>query len=152
MMKTPALPQPIVQLRAQAREQWNGMPPRQRLLMGTAIALVAVALVWSLAVQPALTTLRTAPVALSSLDTQLQQMQRLAAEVRELRAAPPVSSTQSMSALRTATERLGSNARLSVVGDRATVTLTGVEAAAVTTWLSEVRAGARARVLEAQLS
>jgi general secretion pathway protein M len=63
-----------------------------------------------------------------------------------------VSATQSVAALRSASERLGSAARLTMVGDRATLTLTGVEAAAVTTWLSEVRAGARARVVEAQLS
>jgi general secretion pathway protein M len=151
-MKLPPLPEPLVRARAQAREQWAALPLRQRVLAGTAAGVVAFALVWNIAVQPALKTLRTAPARLAELDAGLQQMQRLAGEARELRATPPLSAAQSMAALRAASERLGSAARLTTVGDRATLTLTGVDAAAITTWLGEVRAGARARVVEAQLS
>lgn len=152
MKKLPTLPEPLVRVRTQLAERWAALPLRQRMLASTAIGVIGFALVWSIAVQPALNTLRTAPAELTRLDAELQQMQRLAAEARELRASPPVSGPQSVAALRSASERLGSAARLTMVGDRATLTLTGVEAAAVTTWLSEVRAGARARVVEAQLS
>jgi general secretion pathway protein M len=152
MMQKPSLPEPLVRARAQARERWAALPAQQRLLASVAIGVLVFALVWSIAVQPALNTLRTAPADIARLDAELQQMQRFAAETRELRAAPPVSGPQSVAALRAASERLGGAARLTLVGDRATLTLTAVEASAITTWLTEVRAGARARVIEAQLS
>lgn len=151
-MKTLTLPEPLVRARDQFSQQWAGLPLRQRMLASTAAGVIGFALVWSLAVQPALNTLKSAPREIAQVDADLQQMQRFAAEARELRAAPPLSGAQSVAALRTSTERLGSTARLTLVGDRATVTLTGADAATVTQWLSEVRAGARARVIEAQLS
>lgn len=151
-MKTLPLPEPLVRARAQFSQQWDALPLRQRMLASTAAGVIGLAVLWSLAVQPALTTLKTAPREIAQVDADLQQMQRFAAEARELRAAPPLSGAQSVAALRAATERLGNTAKLTLVGDRATVTLTGADAATVTSWLSEVRAGARARVIEAQLS
>lgn len=151
-MKTLTLPEPLARARDQFNQQWATLPLRQRMLATTAGGVIAFALVWSLAVQPALNTLKSAPREIAQVDADLQQMQRFAAEARELRAAPPLSGAQSVAALRAATERLGSTAKLTLVGDRATVTLTGADAATVTLWLNEVRAGARARVIEAQLS
>ncbi|HET7867789.1 MAG TPA: type II secretion system protein GspM [Burkholderiaceae bacterium] len=151
-MKTLKLPEPLARARDQVNQQWGALPLRQRMLATTAGGVIGFALVWSLAVQPALTTLKSAPREIAQVDADLQQMQRLAAEARELRAAPPLSGAQSVAALRAATEQLGSSAKLTLVGDRATVTLTGADAGTVTLWLNEVRAGARARVIEAQLS
>src|SRR5574343_124498 len=54
--------------------------------------------------------------------------------------------------LQEATRRLGAGARLALPGDRATVTLQGVDGAALAAWLGEVRSAARARVVEAQLT
>ena len=54
--------------------------------------------------------------------------------------------------MKAASERLGPGARLSVQGDRATLALDGVSGAALRAWLVEVRSGARARPVEAQLS
>ena len=82
--------------------------------------------VWSLALAPAWRIAREAPIQLDLLDSQLQRMQRLAGEVRDLRQTPPVSSTQSAAALKAATDRFGNQARLSLIGDRATLTLSGV--------------------------
>ena len=52
---------------------------------------------------------------------------------------------------RSATERLGAQGKLLLQGDRATLTLTGVDPEALRTWLSEARSGARARPVDAQL-
>jgi general secretion pathway protein M len=118
-------------------------------IAGTAVVLL---LVWWIALQPALRTLRDAPVQIDRLDAQLQRMQRQAAEASELRAAPPLSAAQSTAALQAATERLGARGRLTLAGDRATLTLTGATGAQLRDWLSEARSGARARPVEVQLT
>ncbi len=133
------------------RERWQALAPRERRLVALAVTLVALAAAWSLLVAPAWRTVRAAPAEIDRLDRQLQDMQRLAAETRELRRTPPLPPAQAEAALRAATERLGERARITLAGDRATVTFTGVDGAQLRDWLAEVRVGARARPLEAQL-
>jgi general secretion pathway protein M len=128
------------------------LAPRERRGLQLAGALVGVLVLWLLLVQPALRTLREVPAQIDRRDAQLQQMQRLAAEARDLRGAPTVSPDQAGATLKTATERLGERARLTLLGDRATVTLSGVEGPRLRSWLAEVRSGARARVIDVQLT
>lgn len=146
------LPPPLVAAQAQLRARWQALGRRERRLIAAAAGLVGVALLWSLAVQPAWRTLRETPAQIDALELELQRMQRLAAESRELRALPAVPPAQAEASLRAATERLGPNARLVPQGDRATLTLNGVSGAALTGWLGEVRSAARARPVEASLS
>ena len=65
---------------------------------------------------------------------------------------PPVDPVQADAALQSATERLGAAARLQRSGERVSISLTGVEPAAMMAWLAEARAAARVRVVEAQLN
>jgi general secretion pathway protein M len=137
---------------APLRAWWRAQAPReQRLLMlgGTVLLLFAV---WALAVQPALATLKRVAVERDQLEIQLQTMQQLAAEVGELRSAPPVSAEQSAAALQAATERLGDSGKLMLQGERAVLTLNGVGTSQLRDWLAEARSGARARPVEATLS
>ncbi len=131
---------------------WNRLQDRERLLLGTALVVVGLALLWWVALRPAWQQVQQAPAKLDALDAQTLVMRRLAAETRELRAAPQVSPGQSLAALRTASERLGAGARLNIQGDRAVLTVDGLKGEALRAWLSEVRSGARARAVEAQLS
>lgn len=137
---------------APAAAWWEGLAARERRLLGWGAVVVAVALLWWLAVQPAWRTLAQAPAEHDRLDAQLQQMQREAAEAQQLRALPPLPADQAGEALRAATERLGAKARLVLQGERATVTFTGIGSAALRDWLGEARAGARARPVEANLA
>lgn len=130
---------------------WRALPGRERRLLLTAASLLALLLLWLAALQPALQTLRSAPAELDAADLQLQAMQRLASEAVELRATPPVNPEQAAAALKSATERLGENARLSLQGERAVLTLNGVGPGALRGWLAEARSGARARPVEASL-
>lgn len=134
------------------RERWQGLGSRDRRLAWLAAAVLAAFLLWTLAVQPAWRTLRDAPAQRDRFDLQLQEMRALATEVQQLRDAPALSTEQSAAALRAASERLGSAARLSLQGDRAVLTLNGVSSLQLREWLAEARAGARARPVEAQLS
>jgi general secretion pathway protein M len=133
------------------RVWWRALPDRQRNLLILAGVVVVGALLWWVALQPALQTVRSAPAELDNLEGQLQTMQRLAAEATELRATPPVNREQAAVALTAATDRLGEKARLNLQGDRAVLTLNGAGTAAVRDWLAEARSGARARPVEASL-
>jgi general secretion pathway protein M len=138
--------------RAPLAARWRALTERERNAASIAIAAVVLLLVWWVALQPALRTLREAPAQIDRLDAQLQLMQRQAAEAVELRAAPALSTAQSTAALQAATERLGPRGRLALAGERATVTLTGATGAQLRDWLSEARSGARARPVEVQLT
>jgi general secretion pathway protein M len=134
------------------RARWQSIGARERRLVVVASAVLGAYLLWSIAVQPAWRTMRDASARIDFLDLQLQEMQALAGEVRELRAIPALGTEQSAQALQAASERLGGRARLSLQGDRAVLTLNGVSASQLRDWLTEARAGARARTLEAQLT
>jgi len=112
---------------------------------------VAVLLVWLTLVQPALRTLRETPLELDRLDQQMQQAQLAAGEVQALRAASPVPPEQAATALRAATQQLGDKAKLTMQGDRATLTFTAIPAETLRVWLVQARSAARARPAEAQL-
>jgi general secretion pathway protein M len=121
-------------------------------VISIAAVLVGVLVAWLLFIQPAWRTIRTAPAQLEALDNQLQHMRGLAMEARDLRSASPVSTSQAVLALNAATQRLGTRATLSVVGERATVTFNNVTGNEVTAWLAEARTAGRARPVEAQLT
>lgn len=152
MSAVPALPPALAGLRLQAVQAWNGRTLRERQAMALVALVLVLFLVWVLFVQPALSSLRAAPAQLDRLDAQMQQMQRLAAEGRELRGIAPVSASQAAAALKAATDRLGAAGKITLLGDRATLTLNGVSSEALRAWMSEARNAARARPVEAQLT
>ncbi|MEP7295643.1 MAG: type II secretion system protein GspM [Burkholderiales bacterium] len=138
-------------LRQQAGTWWQARSARERQAVVVVAVVLGLFAIWSLFVQPALRIVNEAPAQLDRLDAQYQQMQRIAAESTGLRGATRVSPAQAATALKAATDRLGTNARLTMQGDRATLTLTGVTPDALRAWLNEARSGARARPVEAQL-
>ena len=138
---------------APLRTHWQALAPREQTLVLAAGGLIALALLWWLAVAPALATLRTAPARHAQLDAQLQHMHRLRAEAQHLQSAPNPARGDTVGALRTAlAQRLGNTAQLNVVGDRATVTLKGAPAGALGQWLAQARSNARAAPIEARLA
>lgn len=146
------LPPGLKALRTEAAQRWAALPPRERMGVTLAGITIAIALVWVVGIAPALRALREAPAQIDALDLQLQSMQRMAMEARELRGTAPVPTTQAAQALKSATDRLGDKGRLAVQGDRATLTLNGVTGEMLRAWLTEARSGARARPVEAQLT
>lgn len=135
----------------QLTARWATLAPRERRLVLLAAAVIGLGLVWAIAIQPALRTLRTAPAEMARLDAQWQAMQRQAAEAGTLRAAPPLPPGLAAQALQGATDRLGGSGRLQLQGERAVLTLNGVHGEALSQWLAEARRGARARPVEAKL-
>jgi general secretion pathway protein M len=147
-----SLPPVLAGLRQRAAQAWNTRTSRERQALTIVALVLGLFVVWALFVQPAWTSLRNAPAQLDRLDAQMQQMQRLAAESRELRGTAPVSSSQAAAALKAATDRLGAAGKISLLGDRATLSLNGASPEALRAWLNEARNAARARPVEAQLA
>ena len=135
------------------QRRWNSLLPREKTLVQVTAAVIGVALLWWLAVAPALQTLRTANTRHQALDTQLQQMKRLQAQAQQLQTQPKIGADESLRALEAAVkQRLGTGGQLNVAGDRATVTLKAVPAEAIAPWLAQVRTNARALPVEVKLN
>jgi general secretion pathway protein M len=135
------------------RTRWAGLAPRERALVGGAVALVALALLWWVALAPALATLRSAETQHRVLDNQLQHMRRLQAQARAMQAQPRQNHDDAMRQLEAAIrQQLGVSARYSIAGDRVTITLTNTPAQALAQWLTQVRTNARAIPGEARLT
>ena len=139
-------------LTAGLRTRWQALQLRERNLVTFAAMVVLLALLWWVGIAPALKTLRLADDQQRSLDVQWQQMQVLAAEARALQSKPKTRYDDAVRALEASVKQgLGPGAQLNIVGDRATVTLKSVPAAALGTWLAQARANARAIPGEARL-
>jgi general secretion pathway protein M len=131
-----------------------GMAPRERQAVMIAAWVLGLALLWWVALGPALNTLRQAPERQATLDAQLTQMLRMAATAEQVRAqnnTPPPTRRGAQAAIESATAALGAQAQVSVQGDRAILTLRGVAPEALAKWLSQVRVNARLLPVEAQV-
>ena len=70
------------------RARWDALAPRERQLVGWAVVLVVLALLWWVALAPALRTLALARGEHARLDAQLQQISTLAARLTRTRKLP----------------------------------------------------------------
>ena len=134
---------------------YGGLATRERRLVLAAALVLGLGLIWWLAVAPAWQTLREAPARHAALNGQLSRMLQLAQTAEGLRAASsgqPPGRDEALRALEAATASLGSTGQVSVLGDRATLTLRQTEALALAGWLQQVRVNARLLPLESQLT
>jgi general secretion pathway protein M len=135
------------------RSHWAGLAPREQALVGGAALLVGIALVWWIALAPAIATLRSADEQHRVVDTQLQQMRRLQAQAKAMQSQPRQPHDEAMRQLEAAIHQsLGVSARYTIAGDRVTITLANTPAQGLAQWLSEVRTNARAIPGEAKLT
>ncbi|MFZ2649956.1 MAG: type II secretion system protein GspM [Burkholderiaceae bacterium] len=146
-----AAPPTLSHARQQVARRWAALASRERYALVVVLLVLGLFIVWSVLIQPAWRTLRDAPAAHDRFDTQLQDMHRLAAEIRELRGATAVSATQAGDALKAATARLGESGKLAPRGERAVLALNNASPEGLRAWLIEARSAARARPVELQL-
>lgn len=133
--------------------RWATLAPREQAMVAGAAGVLVLALLWWIALGPALSTLRSAEAQHQILDAQLAQMQRLQAQTKAMQALPKANTEEAIRQLDvTLKQQLGPSYRYSIVGDRATITLTNAPPAALAQWLSQVRTNARAIPGEAKLT
>ncbi|WP_012746224.1 type II secretion system protein GspM [Variovorax paradoxus] len=139
----------------QLRARWAALELRERRMVAIAAALVVLALLWWVALAPALRTLAAAPADHAQLDAQLQQMAVLQNRAKALQAQPRLNRDDALRALETSVrESLGTNAQLMTAsGDgAATITMRATPADAVAQWLAQARGNAHAVPREAHLT
>ncbi len=141
-----------MKLPASIQQPWDTLAPRERRSVQAALALVAAALLWWIAIAPALHTLGAADAQHRSLDAQLQTMRSLQTEAQALQALPKLGFDDALKAVEVATKsELGGSGQLNVTGERVTVSLKNTPADALARWLAQVRINARALPTEARL-
>jgi general secretion pathway protein M len=145
------LRQAWVPRREKAQAAWRRLAPRERTMVAVGAVALGLLLFVLVFINPALRTLREAPLRLAELDAKLAQMQGWAAEAAQLQQQPTVSSAQALAALQAATEFLGPEAQLQIQGDRASLRFRQLSGEQLGSWLMETRRAARARAVEAQL-
>jgi general secretion pathway protein M len=122
------------------------LAPRERSLLTAASCLLVMALVWWIALAPALQTWRDSASSHAKLDAQLAQMQRLAQEATRLKAAPVISPKEAESWLVQSVKKLGKSTVSLPAGGLSSglvqVTLIGADAAALAVWLTDARTAA----------
>lgn len=131
---------------------WSALQPRERRLIAAAALLVGAALLWLVALAPALATLRQAPAQRATLQADVARVESLQRTARALQAKPPLDRAQGLAAFQTATQKtLGAAAQVSNAESVIRVTLKDVPAQTLADWLADVRASAHLLPAQAQL-
>jgi general secretion pathway protein M len=127
------------------RAWWGKLAARERALLGAGTAVVALALLWWLALAPALAVLKTADAQHQSADAELQAMRSLASAAAQLKTQPRINEADALRTLEASVkQRLGAGSALTVLGDRANVSIKATGPDALAQWLTQVRVNARA--------
>lgn len=141
-----------VPLWATLQARWAALRPRERLGLGAAALVLLAAVLWRFALAPALSVWRETPARQAALDERAQRMQTLAAEAQALRQQPKAARAEALRALQQLVQAHAAAVQLSVVDDRATLTLRGLDAADLADLLARSRMDARALPVQAQLT
>jgi general secretion pathway protein M len=142
-------------LEARWQAWWPELEAREQRLIAIGTALVALVLLWWIALAPALRTLSSASAEHASLDAQLQQMTQLQTQAKALQAQPRANRNDALRALETSVrESFGPNAQLQSAGngEGVTVAMRGAPAESLAQWFAQARSNARAVPREAHLT
>jgi general secretion pathway protein M len=143
---------PPMRAHLQLRQRWDALGGRERRLVLVAALIVGAALLWWIALGPAISTLKKAQAQHTELDAQLQQMQSLKSQASALAALPKISVEDARRALDASLKQtLAASAQMMMVGNRATVTLKGASPDLLAQWLLQARINARAVPSEVRL-
>jgi general secretion pathway protein M len=142
-------PQQAVQ--AALQQAWTQRSRREKQLLGFGAATVMLTVLWSLALAPAWRTWQEAPAKQARLDAQTQSMLQLQAQAKSLQMPHPISRSESAEWLEKNVAELGPNAKISLQGESATLSLDAAPAEALASWISLARERALAMPVQAQL-
>ncbi|TXH87805.1 MAG: type II secretion system protein M [Rhodoferax sp.] len=131
---------------------WSQRAPREQYLLAAGLALVLAALLWMLALAPALKTLRQHDARVATLQAELGRMQVLEAQAHQLQAQAAPGGDSAQQALQAQTSTLlGKQAELALRSGGATATLRAVSPQALGRWLAAIRTEVHAKVVQARL-
>ena len=137
-------------LRAQALARWQALSPREQRGVSLLGALLGVLLFWSIAVAPALDTLRDSDNRRAEIGQRQAHMLALQTQAQALQSRTPLSRDEALRSLQALTP--SAQVQLNVQGDRVSVQLKGVPAPTLANWLAQARSQAQALPVEAHLT
>ena len=132
------------------RVRWQALSPREQRGVSVLGVLVGVLLFWSIAIAPALNTLRDSDNRRAQIGQQQAHMLALQAQAKALQTRTPLSRDEALRTLQGLTPN--AQIQLNVQGDRVAVQLKAVPAPTLTNWLAQVRSQAQALPVEAHLT
>lgn len=133
-------------------QRWQQLGERDRRAIGWGSGLVGLALLWWVALAPALATWRDAPSRIAAERATLQRLKNQAQEAQTLQAqARAPSEASAFDRLRQASAALGDSVQLTPQGDTVLATLTAVPAERWTPWLAQVRLNAQLKPAQVRL-
>jgi general secretion pathway protein M len=150
-MNTPAKAPVLGSFQSALRQAWAQRQPREQKLLALGAAVLVLAALWQLGLAPALRTWQEAPTQQARLDQQTQAMRQLQAQAKKLQQPLTVSRNESVQWLEQNLAELGAGAKISMQGERATLSLEAAPAEALARWLSQARERALALPVQAQL-
>ncbi|WP_426116362.1 type II secretion system protein GspM [Massilia sp. PWRC2] len=144
----------IAQVKAQLTLAWLARTAQERKLLTIGAGVVAGALIYVLFINPAVTGRSQLQKALPQLRQDAAQLRSMALEASELARLPPAQGApMSREALAASLTQMGMTAQsLSMTGEFAKLTLTGVPFASLVGWLDAQRRDGRINVQDASIS
>lgn len=137
-------------LRAQALLRWQALSPREQRGIAVLAVLLGVLLFWSVAIAPALHTLRDSDNRRAHIGQQQAHMLALQAQAQALQARTPLSREEALRSLQSLTP--SPHIQLNVQAERVTAQLKAVPAPVLANWLTQARSQAQALPIEAHLT
>lgn len=133
--------------------RWQALQARERRMVLLAASVVGLALLWWLAVAPALSSLRQFQARAPELERQVQQMQVWRQQAQVLQGqASSITPAAALRGVQSHTPRLlGASSQVQVVGDRATVRFQQVTPDALAQWLQQMRESAHALPVQVEI-
>lgn len=133
-------------------QRWQQLGERDRRAIAWGASLLGLALLWWLALAPAINTLREAPARIATERATVQRLKGMAQEAQSLQGqvrAPGEASA--LDQLRQASAGLGDRAQVTIQGDTVLVTLVAVTAEEWAPWLAQVRLNAQLKPSQVRL-
>ena len=139
-------------MKSEWRSRFKALPDKDRQRLKYLALGLFLSLLWFWNMAPALKTYQEAPLQLAQLELQSQNLKSLQTQALALQKAPRMNVQNASAVLQqTATEILGSSAKLTLESGRATVNLTPTSADALAQFLASARVKAYALPVEAKL-
>jgi len=134
------------------KEYWLQASAREQVALRVAATLVLLALFWWVGLQPPLKALKNARTQAPVVRAQYEQMLQLQAQAAAMRAQVQQPVSVPKAALQDSITTLENNARVTLAGERATISFKQARPADMALWLEQVRLKAHSSVLEMHLS
>jgi len=141
---------PLGRFKATLATRWQALSAREQSGLTWLAVLLAVALIWGLAIAPALQTLRDSSARRALISTQQSHMLALQAQAQALQQRTPLSRNEALRTL----QSLSTNPslQLTVQGERVSVQLKAMPASTLAAWLTQVRSQAQVLPVEVHLT